>query len=1850
MKKVLFISTFFLLFRFSLICSEEINTDSLNTESVIFRLSWQDFAEKYFGPASPVKKQLHYYLEKQMITYELYKDDVFLDYYKIQSMDAFLKHYSEISTKKLWAEKTKESISQEKGAYSQGLVPDIELPKIKTPISGIIGEGGKLAVQGSEKIDFGGQKTSFYDQVHYPNETRSILPELKMKQILNVNLKGTVGEKINVFIDHNSESESDLQNKIKLQYKGDEDEIVQLIEAGDTDMSLPGTKVIGAPPSYKGLFGIKTLLKVGPIDVTAVASKEQGESDQTTFVGQAKQDTVKIYDIDYLRNSFFYLDMNFGANDTITHLSVYIDDRNYTNDSSTVSGKAYIDADTLDSTLAYSGMFDKILPSSGYELYNDNVLLLNTYLGMQYVLGIRYIKKDKNTGQIIDTVGSFPAGDPLVLKLLKPENNEPSYPTWDYELRNIYSIGASDISKDKISISIKRMTSGAGIDSSTQKGEEYAYLLGIDEDKNGFVDPQFVDEIRGYIVFPNMYPFADTILDSTNAIIYDTTSTEESLAKYYIELLYKGARTIITIGQLNIIEGSEVVKINGVTLQRDVDYTIDYNTGMVEFKGNGTTLMAQPDAKLTIDYQYAPFFSTASKSLVGIRGEYNLSENNKIGTSWIYRNISTYDERPKLGQEPRSVVVGEIDGSITTHPNFLTTVTDKIPLIETEEPSQANVAGVVALSMPDPNSTGEVYIDDMEGIKQTTDIGSSMWQWHFGSIPQGNDTSTIGKYYWYEPNDRIPRGDIFPNLPDEQKDDLTSYLQLVFYPKNDDPNSWMSITNLISKTGEDLSKAKFLEFWVRGTSGTLHFDIGRSIPEDAPRWTKDGKIVGYNGTIDTEDKNKDGLLDKNPQNYEDTGLDRVIGKDINNISGDDGNDDYPEGQISKSNYHKLDGTENNNRLDSEDLDRDGSLNTGSRYTEYSISLANADSSYIAEETDKGWRLFRIPLVDTTISNTIGQMDWEYVKYVRLWVNDFTQEDSLQFYSLEITSTTWENKGISSVDTFGSSTQPGEEFFVTQKNTEENPGYTPPFDPGQDQYGRPKREQSLALEYQNIEPRHKGSVFLQTTKAEDYTTYKNMKLYVKCDKGNPVKFFIRIGGDSTTYYQFEKTLLTSWEEITIPFKSFTDLKVEAPEDSTHYKKGNYSFKKNPSLTNIKYLELGFVNENNTSTTGEIWIDELRLTSPRRDKGTSMNVSAELKIADFITLTGSISKTDADFQQLNMNKITRSNILSYQYQGNLAFGKFFPKLWGLNIPLSYNQNKSIGYPKYKTGSDIVLDSEQAKKEKSMNGAITEGINFSKGSHSTNFLIHFLIDPVKINATNKSSYSFTPTNLDSTMNRSLSGTYGYQPGLKPVRVFGLFDFNYFPGSFSSTTGYNKTVASRFTNYETGWKMTTFDLKRYLTLSNGVQYNPINILRTNYSDDRIRDLDINYEGDEEKKRFGEQVNLNKSFSSSLSPSLWDWSRPTFSFTSNYSEDRKPENRTLVVDSFPVRNVGNNNAISLSFDFALPRFLQLFTHIRNESKDSTAVIGTPQWLAIKLEEFSRHITRPNISIGRNRQTAFGLLKNRPSWEYQFGLTESIPTELQHSEPKQGTPYDHKSASDNFTTSSGFNTSFFSLTTSFTQNKSTSITPSSEQSSKSKTWPDIGLQFPQVTKLFPKNDVLKNVSTSINYREENSSNEINSEPQSESENISWGPSFQITWIRDIRTSISGNFSTNKSKSIAATQVNTISVTTGYNFSVSYSFRAPSGLKLPWIGHKIHFSSNLDAGMDLNYSKNYATSSSVPDGPTNYMINYMLSPRLSYNFSENITGGLIGNYSMMNDKKTNSRSSTTGMDVWVEFKF
>ena len=91
---------------------------------------------------------------------------------------------------------------------------NIDIPvKFPQTIGRVIGQGANLNVSGSEQITFGGQTRYRVNEPLTEYGRRSKFPQLNMKQHLKIDLKGTVGEKINVLVHHDSDVETPLENR-----------------------------------------------------------------------------------------------------------------------------------------------------------------------------------------------------------------------------------------------------------------------------------------------------------------------------------------------------------------------------------------------------------------------------------------------------------------------------------------------------------------------------------------------------------------------------------------------------------------------------------------------------------------------------------------------------------------------------------------------------------------------------------------------------------------------------------------------------------------------------------------------------------------------------------------------------------------------------------------------------------------------------------------------------------------------------------------------------------------------------------------------------------------------------------------------------------------------------------------------------------------------------------------------------------------------------------------------------------------------------------------------------------------------------------------------------------------------------------------------------------------------------------------------------------------------------------------------------------------------------------------------------------------------------------------------------
>src|SRR5262245_14420480 len=206
------------------------------------------------------------------------------------------------SFERVWSERTR-SYFQSGGpsALAQGTQPGVgtgfkfEFPSLLPKrLGGILGPGGpSLTVSGSENIRLSGTSNWTNQQVGQLGQRRSLFPSLDMQQDLDIRLDGRLSDRVGVNLLQNSANQIPLANRIAINYKRDEDDLVQALDLGTTNRSLPGTQYVSYSGKNEGLFGMKTTTRVGPLDFTVLASKQEGRSERANYAGGSSRQTGK---------------------------------------------------------------------------------------------------------------------------------------------------------------------------------------------------------------------------------------------------------------------------------------------------------------------------------------------------------------------------------------------------------------------------------------------------------------------------------------------------------------------------------------------------------------------------------------------------------------------------------------------------------------------------------------------------------------------------------------------------------------------------------------------------------------------------------------------------------------------------------------------------------------------------------------------------------------------------------------------------------------------------------------------------------------------------------------------------------------------------------------------------------------------------------------------------------------------------------------------------------------------------------------------------------------------------------------------------------------------------------------------------------------------------------------------------------------------------------------------------------------------------------------------------------------------------------------------------------------------
>jgi hypothetical protein len=1289
----------------------------------------------------------------------------------------------------------------------------------------------------------------------------------------------------------------------------------------------------------------------------------------------------------------------------------------------------------------------------------------------------------------------------------------------------------------------------------------------------------------------------------------------------------------------------------------------------------------------------------------------------------MYQGKGTPEDRPRLGEEPSRTVVGDVNLSATYTPDILTRIADAVPLVDTDAPSKVFVSAEAAMCIPEPNTKGFVSIDDMEGVENVDMLGVTRRLWTPASVPceAGVVASDRMPINWYNPDRAVREGDLHPELSGQEADDIHTVLAVSYRDTTVGGGEWAGVMRLLSKTGNDYSHDEFLEMWVHDDGyreGKVLVDLGTLsedfYPLDAP-----------DGLLNSEDVDRNGF-----DASEDTGLDNVFGTDGQGVPGDDGDDDY-EFTYGSDDYSRINGTERNERLDTEDLNGNYYLDTASKYWEIEVDLS--DETYVVQDNSdtipgNHWRLYRVPLDDAVPVN--GMTDWVSVKAARLWFCDLRENgEPLMLGSLDIVGNQWEAEGVrDSTGAIVPETALGDMAFrVTSKNTKEDADYEPPFQVEVDEdTGIAEREQSLALLYENLPPGHSGAARKVYFSDDNYTGYESVQLFVhgSDDIAPGSVFFVRIGADSANYYEYSFEVIPGWRQragsasnsLIVPLKRLSDLKlppyedldsVAVPGDTAAVLGETFARVGWPSFSRIRRLMLGVRNGStdpaDDDVSGEIWVDDVRLTDVRKDVGLAQRATLRVEMADLADLDLDVRFVDGDFHSLKQTRGSGQDNASYNLNGTVNADRFVSGL-GIAAPVNVALKRSVARPTFSTGSDIVLDSDESDRERTESVERSVAVSLSRKRQSPDFWTHLLVDGLSLRASYSGSERLAPTKADTSSALRGRLAYRYSTERAGLRLFRDTQLYLKPTSvhFSADAELTRSLSYDIAN-DGAQTLRTNTRDRRLNAEAGVDFQFLDNLATSHTVSARRNLMLPNRP-LANLNIGTEAERGYTNSLSFNPKFGSWLSPEYSFSSSYTDNHGAEARGTT-DPYGVHDIRAQTNQQVSADFDLKKLVgtgaprgdppgrrgeeparrredadqgrppdegvfesEEGTGATAPPEDSGQAEGTPD--AAQAGEAGgpelRRLLDPMLTLLRSMDAVEARYTLRwssrfdnvapeavPGWKYRLGLSAGEGADDRSEEQSLDLGSGAKLTED-IRIKADYKRSVSGRWYRNAVAESLDLTTRTESMSESR---KATLSWGGLERVGGLRSLCTTVRARSGVEFKKSYSGTYDAPTTKGDGFALSPviSLETTFKNGLTGNLSWERKRSRSYSLTGTGSVSEETTSGTSLSVKYRFSAPQGLKLPFFGQKLRFQSNLDCSLTLKTGSRLSRTALDEAGlaiasPTQSVKDFSLTGDATYSFSRNVSGGLQVSFSQSRDEKRDQTRRTIGVHLTAEFKF
>ena len=420
----------------------------------------------------------------------------------------------------------------------------------------------------------------------------------------------------------------------------------------------------------------------------------------------------------------------------------------------------------------------RLLDASEYTVNTKlGYISLKTQLQADEVLAVayNYTYSDGKTYQ----VGEFSTDNPssaascLYVKLLKGITMSPDMPFWDLMMKNIYSLGAYSVQKEKFKLNIMYQSDTTGtyvnyLPEGAIANQILLRVLNLDSyDSNNQPHPDgiydFIEGVtvladNGKIIFPSVEPFGSYLRKKINndAIadkyvfqeLYDSTLTvARQIAeknKFKLEGEYKASSGAeIQLGASNVARGSVKVTAGGAILTENVDYTVDYTSGVVTIL-NESIISAGTPVSVSLENQTA--YNMQRKTMMGLDLNYQFNSNLMVGATIMHMSEMPLTTKTTMGDEAIKNTLWGVNMAYKGESQWLTNMFDKLPLLNLSKPSQisfnAEFAHLIAGHYENKNTGGYSYLDDFESTQSNFDL-SDPYPWQLSSVPYDDGTPQL---------------------------------------------------------------------------------------------------------------------------------------------------------------------------------------------------------------------------------------------------------------------------------------------------------------------------------------------------------------------------------------------------------------------------------------------------------------------------------------------------------------------------------------------------------------------------------------------------------------------------------------------------------------------------------------------------------------------------------------------------------------------------------------------------------------------------------------------------------------------------------------------------------------------------------------------------------------------------------------------------------------------------------------------------------------------------------------------------------------------------------------------------